>query len=119
MAPRYLRPALGSRQAGPARSLTSAAAVHQAQTRNSSAATSSIFQRLRYQTSAEAQLEATIAAVAGGPQRNQIFLTMINKAAAEHHLPWFIKSLRAMQAGPAYSPIALTLFSYQNPTRNT
>ena len=57
-------------------------------------------QLLRHQTSEDVQLEATIAAVAGGPQRDRIFLTFVNKAAAEHHLPWFLRSLRALQVCP-------------------
>ena len=71
--------------------------MHKALAPNSTAMASAVLQRLRYQSSQDAQLEATIAAVAGGPQRDQIFLTMVNKAAAQHHLPWFLKSLRSMQ----------------------
>ena len=99
-APRYLRPPGISRQAAAAaaaRTLTSTAAADRALAHNSSVVAGRIFSKLRYRTTQDAQLEAIIAAVAGGPERNQVFLTMVNKAAAQHHLPWFLKSLRALQ----------------------
>ena len=46
----------------------------------------------------EAKLHAIMQAVAAGPSSNHIFLVMVNQAAAEHHLPLFLRTLRLLQA---------------------
>lgn len=45
----------------------------------------------------EARLRAAMRASAAGPSGNDVFLVMVNQAAAEHHLPIFLKSLRLVQ----------------------
>lgn len=42
----------------------------------------------------EWKLHAAMHAVAAGPDGKTVFLVMVNQAAAEHHLPFFLKSLR-------------------------
>ena len=47
----------------------------------------------------EARLHAAMRAVAAGPGSNNVFLVMVNQAAAVHHLPLFLKSLRLLPVG--------------------
>lgn len=49
----------------------------------------------------EWKLHAAMHAVAAGPDGKTVFLVMVNQAAAEHHLPFFLKSLRNL---PAFTP---------------
>ena len=61
----------------------------------------------------EASLHAAMRAVATGPEGKDIFMVMVNQAAAENHLPYYLRSLRRLQVGSAGWTLALQRCFFQ------